>query len=42
MLKRVLSVLALAVTLSVIGVSTVKDGPTPDPACYPNGCNTGN
>jgi hypothetical protein len=33
MLKRILSVVALVLTLSVVGASTVKQGPGPDPGC---------
>jgi hypothetical protein len=38
-MKQFLSVLMLAITLSVVaGAATLKDGPTPDPGCYPDGC----
>jgi hypothetical protein len=41
MLKRMLSVLVLTFTLSVVAGLAEKQGPTPDPGCYPNGCGDG-
>jgi len=41
MLKRMLSFLALTLTLSVVAGLAEKQSPTPDPGCYP-GCDTGN
>jgi hypothetical protein len=39
MIKRYLSVMMLALALSAVaGAATLKDGPSPDPSCYPSGC----
>lgn len=42
MFKRLLSTFALTLTLSAVLGLAAKQGPTPDPGCYPDGCSTGN
>jgi len=42
MIKRLFSVLALALTLAAVTGLAEKQSPIPNPSCYPDGCDDGN